>query len=174
MRHFVTYARRAALVAAILIVAALVAGCETLTLTALGIGGSAVVNHKLSGTPARTFTATLPNVKMASIGALKRMGINTDEIKKVEDGELITAHVGKRDIEVELEFLTANTTRMRVVARNGGFFYDGATASEIIAQTEKTLGMEQIPVGAKLAEQPFQERRVNRLHEVQFESGFER
>jgi hypothetical protein len=29
---------------------------------------------------------------------------------------------------------------MRVVARNGGFFYDGATATEIIVQTEKGLG----------------------------------
>lgn len=141
MRHFVTFARRAALVAAILITAALAAGCETLTLTALGIGGSAAVNHKLAGTPSRTFTASLPKVKMASIGALKRMGIQHDDVRTVEYGELITARVGKRAIEVELEFLTANTTRMRVVARNGGFFYDSATASEIIVQTEKSLGV---------------------------------
>ena len=30
---------------------------------------------------------------------------------------------------------------MRVVARDGGFFYDSATASEIIVQTEKSLGV---------------------------------
>jgi predicted small secreted protein len=141
MRHFVTYARRAALVAAILIVAALVAGCETLSLTMLGIGGSAAVNHKLSGIPARTFTVPLVKVKTASIGALKRMGITAEDVKKIENGELITARLGKRQIEVELESLTAQTTRMRVVARNGSFFYDGATASEIIVQTEKSLGV---------------------------------
>jgi hypothetical protein len=130
MRHF-----------AFLILALLLAGCETLSLTVLGIGGSAAVNHKLSSTPSRTFTVPLLKVKSASIGALKRMGIETEEVKKVENGEVITARLGKREIEVELESLTAHTTRMRVVARNGGFFYDGATAAEIIVQTEKGLGV---------------------------------
>jgi hypothetical protein len=83
----------------------------------------------------------LLKVKTASIGALKRMGIQAEEVKKVENGEVITARLGKREIEVELESLTAYTTRMRVVARNGGFFYDGATAAEIIIQTEKGLGV---------------------------------
>ena len=141
MRHLVTYARRAALAAAILIVAALVSGCETIALAGLGIGGTAAVNHRMSGTPTRTFTAPLKKVKMASIGALKRMGIAHDDVKKIDNGEVIIARVGKREIEVELESLTANTTRMRVVARNGSLFYDGATASEIIAQTEKGLGV---------------------------------
>ena len=141
MRHFVTYARRAAVAVAILVVAALVSGCETLALAGLGVGGTAAVNHKMTSTPTRTFTASLSKVKLASIGALKRMGIKHDDIKKVENGEIITARVGKRAIEVELESLTANTTRMRVVARDGGFFYDGATASEIIVQTEKGLGV---------------------------------
>ena len=141
MRHFVTYARRAAVAVAILVVAALVSGCETLALAGLGVGGTAAVNHKMTSTPTRTFTASLNKVKLASIGALKRMGIQHDDIKKVENGEIITARVGKRAIEVELESLTANTTRMRVVARDGGFFYDGATASEIIVQTEKGLGV---------------------------------
>jgi hypothetical protein len=141
MRHFVTYARRAALVAAILIMAALVAGCETLSLTVLGIGGSAAVNHKMIGTPTRTFTAPLPRVRTASMGALKRMGIQTEGMKHIENGEIIVARAGNREIEVELESITPQTTRMRVVARNGSFFYDGATASEIIVQTEKGLGV---------------------------------
>ena len=28
---------------------------------------------------------------------------------------------------------------MRIAAKNGGFFYDSATASEIVAQTERAL-----------------------------------
>jgi len=48
---------------------------------------------------------------------------------------------GKRELEVELESVTEFTIRMRVVARDGGFFYDGATAAEIIVQTEKGLGV---------------------------------
>jgi hypothetical protein len=134
MRKFLT-------LATILVAAGLASGCETLGLAALGVGGSAAVNHKMSGTPTRTFTATLPRVKTASMGALKRMGIKPDGLKKIENGEVITARAGNREIEVELESLTGNTTRMRVVARNGGFFYDSATASEIIVQTEKSLGV---------------------------------
>jgi hypothetical protein len=126
---------------AIVVSALLLAGCETLSLTVLGIGGSAVVNHKMASTPSRTFTVPLLKVKDASIGALQRMGIHPGEVKKVENGEVITARLGKREIEVELESVTAYATRMRVVARNGGFFYDGATATEIIVQTEKGLGV---------------------------------
>jgi hypothetical protein len=130
-RHFVTLA----------VLVTLASGCEPLSLTALGIGGSAAVNHKMSSTPTRTFTAPILRVKTASIGALKRMGIATEEVRKVDNGELITARVGRREIQVELESLTANTTRMRVLARDGSLFYDGATASEIIVQTEKVLGV---------------------------------
>ena len=133
--------RKLLTVAAILGAAGLASGCETLGLAALGVGGSAAVNHKMSGTPTRTFTATLPKVKSASLGALKRMGIKTDGVQKIENGEVISARAGNREIQVELESLTGNTTRMRVVARNGGFFYDSATASEIIVQTEKSLGV---------------------------------
>jgi hypothetical protein len=138
--HFVTRARRtgaAALIAAL----PLLTACEPLSITALGVGGSAAVNHKANATGYRTFTASLPKVRTASIGALKRMGMTTDGLKKVDNGELITARAGKREIEVELESITANTTRMRVVARDGGFFYDGSTAAEIIVQTQKGLGV---------------------------------
>jgi hypothetical protein len=141
MRHFVTSARRAAVAAMAVAAAGLLSGCEPLSLAALGVGGSAAVNHKVSGTPYRTFTAPLPRVKTASLGALKRMGIKAERTTKIENGELITARAGKREIEVELESLTPNTTRMKVVARQGGLFYDSATASEIIAQTEKRLGV---------------------------------
>ena len=126
----------------VLAFAPLVAGCETLSLTVLGIGGSAAVNHRRVSTPSRTFTVPMLRVKAASIGALQRMGIVADEVKQVENGEIITARLGRREIEVELEMLSAQATRMRVVARNGGLFsYDGATATEIIVQTEKGLGV---------------------------------
>ena len=141
MSRWLATLRNAARAAAVLVAAIALAGCETLSLTALGVGGSAAVTHKMTSTPARTFTMPLLKVKLASIGALRRMGIQAGEVKKVENGEVITARVGKREIEVELESITANTTRMRVVARDGSFFYDGATASEIIVQTEKVLGV---------------------------------
>lgn len=124
-----------------LMAAALLSGCDPLSLTALSVGSSAAVNHKMSSTPTRTFSLPLLKVRMASMGALKRMGIPAGTVKKIENGEVITTRVGTREIEVELESLTAKSTRMRVVARDGGLFYDGATASEIILQTEKVLGV---------------------------------
>jgi len=126
---------------AFLVSALLLAGCEPLSLTVLGIGGSAAMNHQLASAPSRTFTVPLLKVKTASIGALMRMGIQTEEVRKFDHGEIITARIGKREIEVELESLSEHATRMRVVARNGGFFYDGATAAEIIVQTEKGVGL---------------------------------
>ena len=121
--------------------AAMLSACEPLSMAALGVGGSAAVNHRVGNVGTRTFTASLPRVKTASLGALKRMGVQTVSPKKTDTGELITARAGSREIEVELESLTPNTTRMRVVAReSGSFFYDGSTAAEIITQTEKHLG----------------------------------
>lgn len=121
---------------------ALLSGCETLSLTALGIGGSAMVQHTVSGTPSRTFTVPLAKVRRASMVALKRMGIVPGGLKKIEKGELIVAEAGGREIQVELEAITPNTTRMQVSARQSGIFrYDASTASEIIAQTEKRLGI---------------------------------
>lgn len=121
--------------------AAMLSACEPLSMAALGVGGSAAVNHRVGNVGIRTFTASLPRVKTASLGALRRMGVQTASRRKTDTGELITARAGSREIEVELESLTPNTTRMRVVAReSGSFFYDGSTAAEIIMQTEKSLG----------------------------------
>lgn len=76
--------------------ALMLGGCETLALTTLGIGGSAAVNHQMSNTPSRTF---------------RRMGIEAGEVKKIDTGEVITARAGNREIEVELESVTAQTRK---------------------------------------------------------------
>src|SRR4029079_11746690 len=98
------------------------------------------VNHTLSGITYRTFTAPLPRVKSASLAALKQMGIQREGGQKTGTGETILAKATGREIEIELESLSANATRMRVTAKNGGLFYDSATATEIVLQTEKALG----------------------------------
>lgn len=115
------------------------AGCAPLSLTAFGVGASAGVTHTMGGITYRTFTAPLPKVKSATMVALNRMGINGVKNSKEEGNEMIIAKASGREIEIQLERLSPNTTRMRTVARNG-FFYDSATATEIILQTEKALG----------------------------------
>lgn len=118
----------------------LVSGCVAVGVTALGVGGGVGAAHQLGGISYKTFTEPLSRVKSATLTALKRMGIKVSSIEKTDSGETIKASASDRDIEVELEALTPNTTRMRSVARkSGGFIVDSATGVEIIIQTDKVL-----------------------------------
>jgi hypothetical protein len=113
-------------------------GCAPLAITALGVGASIGVQHTVNGTAYKTFTMPLPEIRKAAVLALKRMDFAIDGTKKIASGETIAARAPERDIEVQLEVISANTTRMRTSARNG-LLMDAATANEIIAQTEKTI-----------------------------------
>jgi hypothetical protein len=115
------------------------AGCETVALSMAGAGASAAVSASMAGISYRTFTAPLPVVKKASMAALENMGIEFESFGKFDAGEIIFARSASRTVEVELEALSQRATRMRVSTRDGGFFYDGATANEIVAQTLKVL-----------------------------------
>jgi hypothetical protein len=121
--------------------ALVLSGCEALAITAAGVGGGAAVSHSLNGITYRTFTAPAANVKTASLSALNRMGLKYTGTEKAEHGaEVLKAKATDREIEITLEPLSPQSTRMKVVARNGGVFYDSATATEIILQTERQLG----------------------------------
>ena len=125
----------------VIALAFLLAACEPLSITAVGVGGSAAVAHTLGGITYRTLTAPAGSVKTASLGALNRMGIKVTGSEKGDHGsEVLKAKATDRDIEITFEPLSPNATRMKVVARNGGIFHDSATATEIILQTERQLG----------------------------------
>ena len=116
-------------------------GCVAVGLTALGIGMSSGVSHTLSGMVYKTFTTSQSHVKRGAMTALQRMQIKVLESKRKGSTETIVAKAGDRDIEIELEALTPNTTRMLVTAKkDGGILRDGATATEVILQTEKFVG----------------------------------
>jgi hypothetical protein len=116
------------------------AGCEPLAISMLGAGAGAALRYGIDGVTYRTFTAPAPLVKQASLAALERMGITLDSMDRFEGGETIYAHSGNRAIEIEVEPISPKATRIRIAAKNGGLFYDNATASEIVAQTERMLG----------------------------------
>ncbi len=124
--------------AALVALVAISGGCAPLAITAAGIGGSTAVSHVLGGMTYRTFSEPLPKVKGATMTALNRMQIKVEGAQKSGTGEVIKAEASGREIEIELESLTPNTTRMRAVAKNG-MVYDSATATEIIIQTETVL-----------------------------------
>ncbi len=116
-------------------------GCVAAATTAAGIGGSAALNHSMSGVATRTFTAPVSKVKRAAFTALHRMNIEVVSKGQVEeDMYLISARTLKREIEVEIEPISKNATRISVKAKKSVFSYDTATADEIVMQTKRVLG----------------------------------
>jgi hypothetical protein len=115
------------------------AGCQPLAISVLGAGAGTALRYSIDGATSRTFTASAAEVKHASLEALERMGIAFESFDRFEYGELIFARAENRAIEIEIEPISARATRMRIAAKNGSFFYDNATASEIVAQTERAL-----------------------------------
>ena len=114
-------------------------GCQPLALSLVGAAGGEALRYSYTGVTYRTFTAPAADVKYASLEALERMGIAFESFDSFDHGELIYARAENRAIEIEIEPISPRATRMRIAAKNGGFFYDTATASEIVAQTERAL-----------------------------------
>lgn len=115
------------------------AACQPLALSLLGAGAGTALRYNLEGVTYRTFTASAAEVKQASLAALERMGIAFESLDRFEYGELIYARAENRAIEIEIEPISQQATRMRIAAKNGSWFYDTATANEIVAQTERGL-----------------------------------
>ncbi len=135
--------RSVCLVLIILIHAFSLSGCAAAVTSVAGIGGSAAITHTMNGITYRTFTAPQAKVRVATIKALDRMQIKltSDGFQEKSNIRLVTAKTTERKIEILLEPISPNTTRMRVIAKKGtGIFYDASTAEEIIQQTKLSLG----------------------------------
>jgi hypothetical protein len=66
------------------------------------------------------------------------MDIKVVSSKRVANEEVIVARAADREIEITLEVLSPNSTRMRSVTKQG-LLYDSATSLEIVLQTEKRM-----------------------------------
>ncbi len=116
---------------------ALLPGCVPVAVTAAGVGMATGVSHALNGIVYKTFAASQQD-HGSTVAALGRMQIKIVETTRDGNKELIKARAADRDIEIEIEALTANTTRLTVTAmKQGSLLRDSATATEIILQTEK-------------------------------------
>jgi hypothetical protein len=129
----------AARLAAILAVSAGATGCQSLAITTFAIGASTGVQHTIHGVGYRTFTAPSSKVTAAALAALAGMGIEVKTRKSIASGDVIKAATPDRSIELEVERISPNTTRLRAVATHYVLLRDGATANEIIMQTEIML-----------------------------------
>ena len=119
-------------------------GCAApVALTLFGVGAGVTtgtaVSYTMDGIAYRTFTASLPQVERATLRALNDMGLEIGGTEKTNEGKAIKAKGLDRQIEIELQAISPKTTRIRTVAKDGIFFKDRATATEIILQTERIL-----------------------------------
>ncbi len=87
----------------------------------------------------RTFAAPMARVKPAFVSTLASMGMSISAIDVRGRKEILKARSSSREVEIELEVVSKSSTRARVAARSSGLFYDDATASEILRQTERVL-----------------------------------
>lgn len=137
------FLRRSSISPATLLLLGFLNGCAAVGLSLFGVGAGVTtgtaVSYTLDGIAYRTFTAPLPQVRTATLTALNTMGIKVADKLKTDAGEMIKATGADREIEIELEVVSPKTTRIRTVAKQGWFFKDRATATEIIVQTEKVL-----------------------------------
>jgi hypothetical protein len=117
-------------------------GCVAVGVTALGIGMATGVSHTLGGIVYKTFSVPQAQLKKSTLVAMGRMQVKVVKTTRDRETELIFGKAGDRDVEVELEALTAGATRMSVtVKKDSGLLRDSATATEIILQTERSVGI---------------------------------
>ena len=124
----------------LLLVGCLLQGCITLAVSAVGMVGSAGLDHMLGGTAHKTFAHSLPQMRLATLKTLRRMDIEVTEDGKGEEAWKIRGKAGERFIEIQLEELTLKATQMSVMVAQGDVFNpDKSTGAEIISQTAANL-----------------------------------
>jgi hypothetical protein len=118
--------------------AALLQGCALALVGAGGAGGVAAADSMQ--TADRTFTAPLEQVRSATSQALAQMDLRTSEDTTTAEGRHIEAKANDRTIDIDLENVTYNTTRMTVEVKTySGILRDGATANEVVQKTGEVL-----------------------------------
>jgi len=124
---------------ALLLCVTLNSACAPVALSLLGAGAGFGLNHQMNGYATKTFSQPMPKVRSALLVALRRMSIRLDKVALQGPTETLNAMAGTRTVGIEIEPLTGTATRIRAVVRKDLLSIDGATAQEIIAQTELVL-----------------------------------
>ena len=105
-----------------------------------GVAAQTGVSHTLNGIAYKTFTSPMPEVEASATHALDAMGFAIETSTGTESGHKIVAVGEARVIEIELERLSPQATRMRVTAiQNIPLLRDAATGTELIVQATKQI-----------------------------------
>ncbi len=130
--------RSLASIATVAACALLLQGCAVVLLGAGGAGGVAAADSMQ--TADRTFTYPIDQVHSATTDALARMSLKPTEDTTTAAGRRLVAHTNDRTIDIDLENVTYNTTRMTVQVKTyHGLLRDGATAKQIVQNTGDAL-----------------------------------
>jgi hypothetical protein len=122
---------RAGRVTSVFLIALGTQGCAAAGLALVGVGAGVSsgtgVSYTLDSIAYKTFTASERELRTATLRSLKRMAMD------VKDTQTITAGIAEdRTVDIELDRITANASRMRVNVKKEWILRDRATATEII------------------------------------------
>jgi hypothetical protein len=115
------------------------AACDPITMGLMTAGGGVAVNHQMSSTITRTFSETSGDVHSALLVALDHMSISVKTTERRGEVETIHAVAGAREVTMRVEPVTRTSTLLEVAVHQDLLTMDGATAREIVAQTEHSL-----------------------------------
>ncbi|MBI3085688.1 MAG: DUF3568 family protein [candidate division NC10 bacterium] len=116
-------------------------GCAPLLAVGSAVGFG--INYYSNNVAERTFTAELPKVWDATLGALDEMAIPVVEKDRGDSQGEIQATTEELKIEIILSAVTPMTTRVKVNAAKPNLLRDLATATEIVERITNQLGKEQ-------------------------------
>lgn len=116
-------------------------GCAAAALSVAGMVGGRGIDYTLNGTVDRTYVAPVAGTKLATLVALRRMGMTIDKSEKSDNGWIIEASTENRTIEIDLESLSDLTTQARVEVSRAdyGFIKDSSTGKGILDQISVDL-----------------------------------
>ena len=115
--------------------------CDPVTMGLVTAGGGVAVNHQMSSTITRTFSSECADVHGALLAALAKMSITVTHSERHKDVEVISGTAGHRDISMRVEPVTRTSTLLEVAVHQDLLTMDGATAREIVSQTEHALDL---------------------------------
>ena len=127
--------RGRALLLAVLLISPMATGCAAVALSGATMGAG----YSFMNVADKTSNYPLDYVHLALSQALERMDIEVTEDSETDSGREIVAKANDLNIDIELESITFNTTRITVDVSKAAILKDRATAVEIIHQTQRIL-----------------------------------
>lgn len=112
-------------------------GCSPVT-AILGAGAGQVVERELESIETHTFAHPIDLVRAATLSSVMRMGMEVSELDALGDDQHIIALAREQTARIDLERVTPEATRVRVIVHDGPNL-DQATADSIIDETSAIL-----------------------------------